>query len=272
MTIGSGCHFVDFISKIVRRFRRTSSDGPISRMPRIGTVATMPSRIKTFKQVLQVFTRQVDHIFVFLDEFETVPDFLADMKKVTVIRSQDAGDYHAAGRFLCLQQLAQPSVILPFDDDIHYPRNYVARLIKALERVEGNAIVGFHGTRYCPPYKDYVRDRQIFYYLHGQMRQKLVDQLGAGTVAFLSDRLKFDVREWKTFRSNDVLLAHEAKKRRLPLLCMPRWWYWMRPFREPQVYSIWAETQRDPSEKTALMRQLLAERVAEFEDRQKAKP
>ena len=237
----------------------------VLRMPRIGTVATMPSRQKTFQKVLPLMAPQVDHIFVFLDGFDVIPSHLVAMPNVTIIRSQDAGEYHAAGRFLCLRLLKEPSVVVPFDDDIRYPRNYVARLVKALAAVNGDAVVGFHGTTFKPPYKNYVRDSHRYYYLHGQLTTKQVDQLGAATVAFCSDRLNFDVRNWKTFRSNDVLLAQEAKNKHLPMFCIPRPWFWMRPYLEPQKYSIWAEAKRDPTEKSALMRELIAERVAAYE-------
>lgn len=231
----------------------------------------MPSRLNTFFQVLPVIARQVDRMFVFLDGFERVPSFLQDISHVTVIRSQDAGNYHAAGRFLCLQELTEPSVLLSFDDDIHYPHNYVKRLVEALTSFEGRAVVGVHGIRFRPPYRDYVKDHENVYFGSGLWRMKRVDQLGAGTAAFCTDQLYFDVKNWKAFRSNDTCLALEAKRRDLPLWCIPRKKRWLQAYKDPQEFSIWAEAQKDPSEKTALMRQLLSERVAEFDTRAKGK-
>lgn len=234
-------------------------------MPRIGTIATMPSRIETFAQVLPVIVSQVDQVFVFLDGFETIPGFLQGLTKVTMVRSQDAGNYHAAGRFLCLQQLARPSVVLSFDDDIHYPSDYAAKLIQALVRFDGKAVVGVHCQIFRPPFANYVRDRKVFHFADRLWRFKRCDELGAGTLAFCTDRFSFDVRPWTTFRSNDICVAIEAKKAGLPLWCIPRRNRWMQPFSQPQAFSIWAETQRDPREKTTLMRQLLAEKVAAYE-------
>ena len=101
-------------------------------MPCVATIATQPSRHNTFTRVLPVIAAQVDHVFVYLDDFDQVPVFLAENPKVTVIRSQDTGRFRAAGRFLFLLDLAEPVVVISVDDDIHYPPDYVRRLVDAL--------------------------------------------------------------------------------------------------------------------------------------------
>ncbi len=259
-----------YISNLVRPFRRGGLPGPVSRLPRIGTIATMPSRLKTFAQVLPVIARQVDRLFVFLDGFENVPDVLKNHSNVTVIRSQDTGDFNSSGRFLCLHYLDRPSVVVSFDDDIHYPSNYVARLVAALERFEGKAVVGVHGTLFLPPFTNYVRDRKCFHFQTGLLRFTRCEELGAGTAAFCTAALNFDMRTWPTFRSDDGYLALEAKKRQMALWCVPRWRGWLRQIPDPQTFSIWGDTQRDHHEKTALMRQLISERVAAYDAGKKA--
>lgn len=236
-------------------------------MPRIGTTATMPSRHATFSKVLPVLARQLDRVFVFLDGFETIPEFLKAFENVTVIRSQEAGDYHVSGRFLFLQELTEPSVVVSFDDDIQYPPDYVHRLVHMLERFDGKAVVGVFGNIFKPPFTNYLRDRKNIHFIDRLWRLTRVDELGNGTTAFCSDQLSFDIRQWKSFRSDDNYLALEAKKRQLPMWCIPRRKGWLRVFDVPQEYSIWEQTQRDPSEKTALMRQLVAERIAAHEAR-----
>jgi len=39
----------------------------------------------------------------------------------------------------------------------------------------------------------------------------------------------------------------------------------LKPIRDKQVFSIWDDTKRDHTEKTALMRHLVSEKVAVFE-------
>jgi hypothetical protein len=231
----------------------------------VATIATQPSRHNTFARVLPVIAAQVDHVYVYLDDFDEVPVFLAEDPNVTVIRSQDTGRFRAAGRFLFLLDLAEPVVVISVDDDIHYPPDYVRRLVDALAEADGNAVVGVHGTRFSPPFRDYVRDARTVWFARRLWRGRSVDQLGAGTVAFRSDRLSFDVREWQAIRCDDIMLAGEAKKRGLPLLCIPRRRFWMRPIGEYQTHSLWREIKQDPTEETALMRALLAERVADYE-------
>ena len=256
---------------LFEHFWKRPPEGPISRMPRIGTVATMPSRSETFAQVLPVIAKQVSQVFVFLDGFETIPALINDFSNVTVIRSQDTGPYHSSGRFVCLDQLTEPSVIIPFDDDIHYPRNYVTWLVAALEKFEGNAVVGVHGNIFLPPFTNYVSDRKCLRFGDASLKFTRCDQLGAGTVAFCSDKLSFDIRQWPTFRSDDGYLAVEAKQRGLPMWSIPRGWHWLKPIRAPQAFSIWEDTKRDHSEKTELMRHLIAERVADYERQHQAR-
>ncbi|MBG1231093.1 hypothetical protein [Aestuariivirga litoralis] len=225
----------------------------------------MPSRLETFRKVLPVFVPQVDRIFVFLDGFDAVPDFLTRIPKVTVIRSQEAGDYHVSGRFLFLQHLAEPSVVVSFDDDIRYPRDYVARLVAALDEAGGPAVVGVHGLNFKPPYTNFVSDRVSFHFCKKLEQTIRVDELGAGTIAFRSDVLDFDMRLWKDFTSDDTLIALEAQLRKLPLWCVARRKGWLKPYQESQADSLWLRTKRDPTHKTALMRELIAERVAAYE-------
>jgi hypothetical protein len=236
----------------------------IDPLPCVATIATIPSRQATFAQVLSVIAPQVDRVFVYLDGFDEVPALLAEYPHVTVIRSEDER-LRAAGRFLCLLHLSEPTVVVSVDDDIHYPPDYVQRLRRALDEAGGDAVVGVHGTRFTPPFRNYVRDGKTLWFARRLWRTARVDQLGAGTVAFRTDRLLFDVRQWHAFRCDDIMLAGEAKKRGLPLLCIPRRTSWMRSIGEYQTHSLWREIQQDPAEETALMRQLLADRVADYE-------
>ena len=206
---------------------------------------------------------QVDQLFVFLDGFDEVPALLHDRENITVLRSQDAGDVHAAGRFLMLRSLKRPSVVLVIDDDIHYPEDYVQRLVDALAAVGGKAVVGVHGTVFKPPYRSYITDLERFHFTDLLAKSRVVDELGSGTCAFLSDVLDFDIQAWPRFDANDLLLAIEAKKRGLPLICVARGRQWLRPQGEEQADSIWVSTKRNPAPKSALMRSLICEVTAE---------
>lgn len=252
-----------FLSAPFLRFRERRR---IAALPRIATIATMPSRAETFQRVVERISPQVDRMFVFLDGFDAVPSNLIGREGVTIARSQECrSGLHAAGRFLVLATIETPSVVVSVDDDIDYPRDYVDRLVAALARTGGRAVVGVHGGRFRPPYRNILTDVERFHFARRLLRRTRVDELGSGTCAFLSEVLSFDVDGWRTGVANDLLLAMEAKARGLPLVCIPRRRGWLTPLDEDQADGIWTATRRDPTEKTLLMRELMAEAVARFE-------
>jgi hypothetical protein len=235
----------------------------INPLQRVATIATMPSRAETFRMVVERILPQVDQLFVFLDSFDHVPEFLSNNDKIQIARSQDVGDLHAAGRFLVLQSLKSPSVVIVVDDDIEYPRNYVSRLVACLVAHSGAAVVGVHGGQFLPPYQSYITDALRHHFASALKRDMQVDELGCGTCAFLSEALDFDVRAWPYYDANDLQIAMEAKKRGLPLVCIKRRRSWLRPYAEFQTDSNWTKTLADPSRKSALMRILAGEAMSQ---------
>jgi len=231
----------------------------IRALPRIATMATMPSRGATFERTLAAILPQVDRLFVFLDGFDEIPESLRDHDEIHVSRSQDTADLHAAGRFLMLRDLDRPAIVICVDDDIFYADDHVERLVDGLIAAGGRALVGFHGTVFKPPYRSYLADIERLQFSESLAADRIVDELGAGTAAFLSDVLDFDVRAWPRTDANDLCVAIEAKKRGLPLVCLARGADWMRPQVLDQDDSIWVATKRDPAPKSALMRSLICE-------------
>ena len=213
----------------------------IRSLPRVATIATMPTRIETFARVVARLLPQVDRMFVFLDGFEATPGFLLDDRKITVLRSQEVGELHSTGRFLALRVLEAPSVVLVVDDDIKYPRNYVARMVRRLAAASGKAVIGVHGGIFKPPYESYVTDGTQYHFSSELKEDTRADALGAGTAAFLSEVMDFDVRQWVGYDHSDLQLALEAKRRQVPLICIKRRKKWLRPLAEDRADSLLVE-------------------------------
>ena len=105
-----------------RNGRRCGSDRIVAGM------ATMPTREKTFRPAFQSIIRQVDHLYLYLDGFETIPDIVKDHPRVTATLARQEEGLHANGKFLGLVYEQQPCLYVSVDDDIYYPHNFVARL------------------------------------------------------------------------------------------------------------------------------------------------
>ena len=226
-------------------------------MERVATIATMPTRIEGFERSLNSMLAQVDRVFVYLDNFQSVPAFLNDNPKISVFRAEELGNYHASSRLLALGQLNSPCVLLPFDDDIVYPPDYAATLVSALGINGGRAIVGVHGRIFRPPHKSYVRDVVTVHFSSELPATIHVHELGGGTCAFLSDRLSLDVARWPSTEMDDILLAIEAQKRSLPRIAIKRPENWLQPILQNQEDSLWKKAQQDDAIQSKLMRLLL---------------
>ena len=204
---------------------------------------------------------QVDLCYVFLDNFQETPSFLQQHKKIKIYRSQQEGDLHGAGKFLCLKALRRPSIISFVDDDIEYPADYLSSLVKHLADLASDAIVGVHGRNFKPPFASYVEDVKCYHFPDELTSNTEVDELGTGTCAYFSKAVEFDVRNWAYTDACDIQLAVEAQKRGIRRICIKRPQDWLSPYGENQPDSCWTKTKADSSRQTLMMRSLLADRV-----------
>lgn len=230
---------------------------PGQRLPRIASIATMPSRIEGFEKVVAAISPQVDHMFVYLDGFADVPAFLRHHRNITVRRAEKLGNLHASSRFLCLQELRQPSPVFTIDDDIAYPPDYIAVLSGLIEKVQGKALIGLHGRIYLPPHRSYVTDAMCVHFAGEQKQARHVHELGCGTLGFLSTSLPIDPRNWPRTDMDDIFIAIEAQKLGLPRISIPRPQGWLKPYAENQEDSLWVRTQKDDRAQSEAMRTLL---------------
>ena len=235
----------------------TEPTSSVSGLPRAATIATMASRVETFQQVLPVIHAQVDHVFVYLDGYDAVPGFLQDFDRISVYRAEEVGDLHCSSRFLCLQHLDTPTVVVSVDDDIIYPPDYVDRLVEALHQAEGLALVGVHGRIFRPPHRSYVHDAAAFQFAQELVKPTHVHELGMGTSAFVSSQFDIDPRQWDRFDMDDIVAAIEAQRRGLPRIAVARPAGWMKVLARRQPDSLWMKAQMDDTEHSRRMRALL---------------
>lgn len=225
---------------------------------RVASMATMASRLATFQMVLPVIHSQVDHVFVYLDGYDTAPAFLDGFDRITVRRAEEVGDLHASSRFLCLLELSEPAFVVIVDDDLAYPPDYVERMADVLRQLGGQAIVGVHGRIFLPPHTSYVRHVNPLHYTRALNTACHVHEVGIGTCAFLSSRLDVDPRTWDRNDMDDIIVAIEAQKRGLPRIAVPRRAGWLGGYTEGQTDSLWDRTKADDSEQIRRMHELLA--------------
>jgi hypothetical protein len=242
---------------VLGTLRRWSEARRIRSLPRIGSMATMPTRVESFVRVLPDVAPQVDRLFLYLDGFTRVPDSIRAFSNVVPLLAHEHGDLHAAGRFLPLALMRKHCVFIVFDDDILYPPTYVREIVEGLAAFAGRAVVGYHANVFRPPYRSYVRDRHCYHFTAALAAHRAVHCVGVGTAAFDSAQLSFDPRAWPRIRGNDVMLAIEAERRDLARIALARGTGWLKPIGGVQPDSVYAALLADDRQQTAMMKALL---------------
>lgn len=150
--------------------------------PVVCGMASIPSRVDVLRITVDSILPQVDHLFVYLNGFDWVPEFLAS-EKITVFRSSEYGDYRDNSKYFGLRCLEEEGYFFSIDDDIEYPSDYVSEMVAAIERYDRSAIVGVHGVIYGAGSRLFL-DRAVLHFRNPLEADVPVSALGTGTTAF----------------------------------------------------------------------------------------
>jgi hypothetical protein len=229
----------------------------INQLPRVGGIATMPSRAHTLPTALASILPQVDRLYVFFDKLAAVPDGFVNQPKIVPLLPAQHGNVAGSGKFLGAALNPDPCLYFCFDDDLLYPPNYVEVLARALGRNYLRALVGVHGAFFQPPYRSYRTDRKIFHFSGALVIDCHADLLGTGTMAFYSGSFRADVRSWPHHDMDDLMVAIEAVKQGLPRVLIRRPQGFLRQLEATQTDSLYQQMTRDDSRHSKIMREAL---------------
>lgn len=209
-------------------------------LPVIGNVCSVPSRVEKLAHVVERILPQVDHLNVYLDKYDRVPQFLSGLENLTVrLSSEFDVDFRDNAKFLAFEDLKRSGKsfqYLTIDDDIVYPFDYVRTLTNRLDSFENRVIVGVHGVVCEEEPTGYFRRRFIYHFQFDALNTpRLVNNLGTGTVCFHSDLFDtLDPRRWPLGGMVDIFLALEARRLRIPMLAIDRHANWIKEFESEQ--------------------------------------
>lgn len=191
-------------------------------------LASIPSRAQSLFDVVESLLPQVDEIRVFLNGYDSVPEWIKEKPRVNVFRSQDFADYGDAGKFFKIDP-EEPEYYLTCDDDILYPVDYVDFMLKELLARSDRAVVGSHGVLIKQPLGKYYDEsnRYVFRHVNGLSYPTSVHVLGTGTTAFRTDILGMRFRDLQAPNMADIWLAARAQQLRIPLISVPRLPGWL---------------------------------------------
>lgn len=240
--------------RLANRFERSKSN--ISGLPRVGGLASIPSRAADLAEVLGHILPQLDRLHLFLHGYREVPPEAVHPKIQVCLAPADT-PYRASGKLYGLSREPGPCVYVCFDDDIRYLAGHVDRLVSALERYGAHTLVGLHGSTYRDQALSFLDRHRVYQFHRGYALSRVVDVLGTGTVAFVNEHLSVDPTAWLHGDMDDIMLAIEAEKRGMPRVCVARPKSSITPIAERQPDSLWSRTLEDSTRQTEQLAVLL---------------
>lgn len=183
----------------------------------VAGMATMPSRAHSVELALASIINQVERLYLYLDRFDSVPNFARSSDKIVPILSSGYPGHYGAGKFIGL--VAEPKLdyyYVSIDDDLIYSPNHASELISAIERYRAlnrRVLVGVHGSVLHKPFTRYTSDRTVFNVAHSLDEDMQVDALGTGTSCFHASDFRFDPRSFPHANASDLQVAIEAQKK-----------------------------------------------------------
>lgn len=149
-------------------------------------MATYPARRPVLRRAVQSIARQVDRVYLVLNEYAEVPEEIADLATVEAILPGE--DLKDVGKFL--PEAGPDDLVFLADDDIHYEAGYVQALIAAGEGLGlDRAVVGLHGSIYGDVAAKGPMDRSVHAFFRDCRETIRVDQLGTGVMMTLGRNL-----------------------------------------------------------------------------------
>ena len=218
-------------------------------------VASHPAREPFLEQMINSIYDHFDQIFVYLNNYESVPAFLERDKIVPILSSEADGDLKALGKFYMAEKV--DGYYFAMDDDLIYPKDYKGYLGHMIDHYMRSAVIGVHATIYNTyPVESYYRgpDRKINYCYRGKATTDSVHMLGTGTMAFHTDTLRFNWREFADQKNMlDPQMCQKLQLSKTPVISVTRADNWITEQPNSQKTAIWLSVQADDSVQTKII-------------------
>lgn len=221
----------------------------------VASLASIPSRVDSLRSVVDVILPQVDELYVFLNDYDDIPDFL-DANGVHVYRSQSYADLGDVGKFFASLFLDKNTYHLTIDDDIVYPDDYVRTMCDNVDLFDRNAIVTMHGRVFLEtPVSSYYRARvDSFRCSNDHSRNKYLHIPGTGVMAYHTSLVQFDISDFSHINMSDIYVGVKAQRLCIPIVGVAH--KAMMSFKTDPACSIYSQCRRDDSIQTQIVNSL----------------
>jgi len=180
-------------------------------------IAAIKIRQKSLQAVVESIINQVDVLYVYLNDFDSTPDFLIH-DKITII--SDMGNIGDKGKFRNINKVS--GYFFSIDDDIIYPPYYVQYCIDKIEQYNRKVVVGWHGSLIKQPFENYydAKSRRVFSFRSNRPEDTSVHILGTGCTAFHSSTLDIKFEDFILPNMADVYFARLGQQQATPFVVL----------------------------------------------------
>ena len=190
----------------------------------VAHMATYPARAHALAEQLRQLARQVDRIELCLNEYDSIPLEISEIKGVNAFIP--ATDLKDVGKFVVSP--ASEDMVFFVDDDIVYPDDYVKTMLNWYSIFEGLPVaLGVHGVTYSDFYDGSPSARTVMSYRMGLEHASVVNQLGTGTTMMRGRDVPPLAAMAGSTRFVDVRFARLAYDAGLSLVCIGRPQGWL---------------------------------------------
>ena len=182
------------------------------------SMASIPERADGMVRVMIDLLPYCDNFDVCLNGYPADVNYQGfNDPKVNVIRMLVGDGAGAGGKFYASRRT--PGYHITVDDDLMYPQDYVATLIRGLEKYKRQAIVGIQGSFIVQGNASLIS----IYHQTALSQDIPVHMLGTGTMAYHTDSFNVDMTQFHPGKIDDqvaamalqahvpmIVLAHDA--------------------------------------------------------------
>jgi FkbM family methyltransferase len=187
-------------------------------MKLIAALASISSREKSLKSVVNSLLPQVDYLCVYLNGYNKVPSYLKN-SKIIIEQSQNYGDLGDAGKFWWSDKVS--GYYFSCDDDIIYPDNYIQFMLEKLNGFDDQAVVGLHGVYLVQKnFESYYKSRVVFHNQNDLSYDIYVHILGSGALCFSTKVFQITPKEFKHKNMADIWVGCFGQKTKIPFICI----------------------------------------------------
>lgn len=189
-------------------------------------MATIPGRERSLKETVASLIGQVDKLYIYANNYKSVPDFL-NQDKIKVFISDDwLGDLGDSGKFFNCH--TYKGYHFTVDDDIIYPGDYVSKTIESIDKYERRYVLSYHGRIFndLPVHNYYHCHTAAFSCFHQVDKDVFSHIIGTGVMAYHSDTILIKLSAFEVPNMADIWLSKYCQENNIPrvILNHPAGW------------------------------------------------